>query len=396
MSEITEIQWADSTVNPIMGCGGCELFPPPGEVLTAIDEAVADAGTNISSRAIFKSLVNDRFSKIENPGPEFKNVVNTTNIWHLREPFAAVVQSDHGQDAGKAAELAIRKAITCYAAKLHLNKGVSIVNPTRIPNKGYAPIFESVTQFAGRVAKTAKLPDLLGRVDAEMPWKQGLPRLVFLSDMGDALSAKADFPFLKSDVMPAIQSDDGKRHLWLWLTKRPERMAKFADEIGGFPSNVCAMTTITGPDPETLKRVDQLRQVKASCRGLSIEPLRERIPPSKLDLTGIDWVIVGGESGSGEDTRPFALECPSPDGCCRILGDSQNVSTWRRFAGDGGSGSSTPAAIGAGATSDGMEQGCRNCGGWAAFRTPGETSGVGNSPPRRSRQKKGFPRSPTN
>jgi hypothetical protein len=44
-------------------------------------------------------------------------------------------------------------------------------------------------------------------------------------------------------------------------------------------------------------------------RGLSIEPLWARIPASKLDLAGIDWVIVGGESGSGlAHTRPFALE----------------------------------------------------------------------------------------
>ena len=40
MSDITDIQWADTTVNPIMGCGGCELFPSPGKVLAAIDAAV--------------------------------------------------------------------------------------------------------------------------------------------------------------------------------------------------------------------------------------------------------------------------------------------------------------------------------------------------------------------
>jgi hypothetical protein len=66
--------------------------------------------------------------------------------------------------------------------------------------------------------------------------------MIFVSDMGDALSAKGDFPFLKSDLMPAIRSDAGKRHLWLWLTKRPGRMAEFAMAIGGFPENVCAMT----------------------------------------------------------------------------------------------------------------------------------------------------------
>lgn len=55
------------------------------------------------------------------------------------------------------------------------------------------------------------------------------------------------------------------------------------------------MTTVTGPD--ALHRVDELRQIKASCRGLSIEPLWERLPPESLDLNGIDWLVLGGESG---------------------------------------------------------------------------------------------------
>lgn len=83
-------------------------------------------------------------------------------------------------------------------------------------------------------------------------------------------------------------------------------MRAFAAQVGGFPANLCAMTTLTGPD--TLHRVDELRQVIAPCRGLSIEPLFERIPPEDLDLRGIDWVIVGGESGSRAAARPFHLE----------------------------------------------------------------------------------------
>jgi len=59
------------------------------------------------------------------------------------------------------------------------------------------------------------------------------------------------------------------------------------------------MTTVTSADTEVLKRVDALRNVKASIKGLSIEPLWEQLPPEKLNLEGIDWVIVGGESGSG-------------------------------------------------------------------------------------------------
>lgn len=306
MSIITNIQWCDSTVNPIMGCGGCELFPAPSEVLSAIDAATQAAGVRLDSRTLFKTLVDDCFSHFANPGLEFKRTVNTTNIWHLRERFIQKVRHDHGNAVAVAAGIAIRQAITCYAAKLHLNKAVSIVNPTRTPHKGYAPIFERVTQFRGRVGDTAKLPDLLGRLDPEQPWKKRLPRMIFVSDMGDALSTTGAYSFLKSDMMPAINSESGKRHLWLWLTKRPGRMAEFSQDIDGFPANVCAMTTVTASD--TLERIDQLRKVRAAVRGLSLEPLWQRIAPKKLNLSDIDWVIVGGESGSGDQTRPFALE----------------------------------------------------------------------------------------
>lgn len=308
MSKNTDIQWCDSTVNPIMGCGGCELFPGPGEILEAVDGAVSKAGAAINSKAVYKGLVDETHGRIKTPLAGHKKTVNTTNIWHLRQEFADRIRREHGKDAGDAAAGAIRKAITCYAAVLHLNKGLNIAKPERGTNKGYAPIFEAVTPFPGRVADAAEWPDLLGRQDPENPWKEGLPRMIFVSDMGDAFSAKADLPYLKSDVIPAILSDNGKRHLWLWLTKRPERMAEFSEFIGGFPPNVCAMTTVTGPDAGKLERIEHLRRVKASVRGLSIEPLWERIPPRRLNLKGIDWVIVGGESGAGDLTRPFAIE----------------------------------------------------------------------------------------
>lgn len=202
----------------------------------------------------------------------------------------------------------IKESITCYAAILHLNKGQNILKETYQGHPGYAPIFESVTQFPGRAEKTAKLKDLLGCSEDRSEWKANLPRLIFVSDMGDAMSSLSHFPFLKDDLIPAITSDAGKRHLWLWLTKRPLRLAEFAEQIGGFPDNVCAMTTLTSSNQENMKRLADLKKVQARIRGLSIEPLWERIDPKTLDLKGIDWVIVGGESGSGELTRPFALE----------------------------------------------------------------------------------------
>jgi protein gp37 len=297
-----------------MGCGGCELFPSPKTVTRAVDTAVKEVGEEIDSHRIFMDLVEEHYARLKNPGPEFKKLVTTTHIGHLRELFVAKLRREYGKTVANAADEAVRMAITCYAAKQHMNKGLSILGVTnkdgqiKTPNKGYAPTFEQLKQFKGRAAETADWPDLLGQSNPHTPWQNGLPRMIFVSDMGDAFSAKGDFPFLKADLMPAIQSASGTRHLWLWLTKRPERMAEFAREIGGFPSNVCAMTTLTGPDADSLKRLKDLKTVKASIRGLSIEPLWERIPPELLDLKGIDWVIVGGESGSGRFTRPFALE----------------------------------------------------------------------------------------
>lgn len=307
MSEKTKIQWCDSTINPIMGCGGCELFPAPDEVMKAIDQAVEEAaGSEFKSRAVLKRLVDECFDRIDAPEQGHKKVVNTTNIWHLRKKFYAKVEASHGRAAKKAAQHALEQSVTCYAGKDHLKKGASILKPDYSPKLGYAPIFEKLTSYTGRVGEMADEKDLLGRFDPDSPWKERLPRMIFVSDMGDAFSRKSDFDFLVREVMEPVLSEAGQRHLWLWLTKRPKLMADFAGTIGGFPEHVCAMTTVTGPD--TLYRIDELREVSAKTRGLSLEPILERIPPSKLKLEGIDWVIVGGESGAMKHVREFPLE----------------------------------------------------------------------------------------
>ena len=90
MGDKTSIQWCDSTVNPIMGCNGCELYPKASEVLRAIDAAVAVTGVQIDSEAILKKLVDHAFEQIDNPLGAHKKAVNNTNIWHLRDQPAAL------------------------------------------------------------------------------------------------------------------------------------------------------------------------------------------------------------------------------------------------------------------------------------------------------------------
>jgi protein gp37 len=84
-----------------------------------------------------------------------------------------------------------------------------------------------------------------------------------------------------------------ERHVFQILTKRHERMLELAPELD-WPENVWMGVSVENQD--YAHRVDYLRQVPAAVRFLSCEPL---IGSLQLDLEGIHWVIVGGESGLG-------------------------------------------------------------------------------------------------
>jgi protein gp37 len=84
------------------------------------------------------------------------------------------------------------------------------------------------------------------------------------------------------------------RHQFQVLTKRSKRMAVLAPELTWTP-NIWAGVTVEAP--EYLPRIDDLRQVPATIRWISAEPLLEALP--SVNLTGIHWLVVGGESGPG-------------------------------------------------------------------------------------------------
>lgn len=116
-------------------------------------------------------------------------------------------------------------------------------------------------------------------------------QFVFVGSMCDIFHADVTDEFLIAlfDVMRRTP-----QHTYQLLTKRPERMAEFSKTIE-WPMNVWAGTTIEHND--YIGRADFLRMVPAPVRFLSCEPLLGPLPD--LDLTGIDWVICGGESGDG-------------------------------------------------------------------------------------------------
>ena len=186
----------------------------------------------------------------------------------------------------------------CYAGTLHVRFGGV--------TKGYSPSFEELTFWPGRMAEAAGWPDLTGMTRKDKSWLNGLPQLIFVSDMSDALSAAVPFDFLEEEVVGTTTSPSGHRHHWLWLTKRPDRMAQFSDMLKAkgvkWPENLWAGTSITTQG--TTSRVNHLLRVgdNSTVRFLSVEPQHGEIDLGQW-LPRLDWVIQGGESGAAR--TPF-------------------------------------------------------------------------------------------
>lgn len=237
VAEKTEIQWCDSTVNPTMGCDGCEIWS------------------------------------------------------RLRR--------------------------TCYAGVLH----------GRFPgSKGFAPTFEDVTNFPGRMAKAARHSDLAGKIRPNKPWLGTMPRVIFVSDMSDALSSSVTFEYLRNEIITNVVEGPGRRHAWMWLTKRPSRMAEFSSWLGEqgieWPDNLWTGTSVT--TQATTGRIKHLASVgdEWTTRFVSVEP---QIEPIDLEqwLPNLDLIIQGGESGN--DARPFDI------GWARSLRDQCQASGTKYF-----------------------------------------------------------------
>lgn len=123
----------------------------------------------------------------------------------------------------------------------------------------------------------------------EQPLKWRAPRVIFVNSMSDLFHERVPVDFIASvfDVM-----ERAPQHVFQILTKRPERLAKLASELP-WPGHVWMGVSIE--NRRWVGRADALRGVPAAVRFISAEPLLG--PLVGLDLTGIDWLIAGGESG---------------------------------------------------------------------------------------------------
>jgi len=126
-----------------------------------------------------------------------------------------------------------------------------------------------------------------------LTWRQ--PRSVFVNSMSDLFHEDVPTDFILRIFEVMRQAD---RHRFQILTKRSSRLLEL-DHILPWSPNIWMGVTVENAD--CAFRVDDLRRSGAAVKFLSLEPLLG--PIRNLDLTGIDWVIVGGESGVG--ARPM-------------------------------------------------------------------------------------------
>jgi len=133
-------------------------------------------------------------------------------------------------------------------------------------------------------------------LEIPLRWKQ--PRTIFVNSMSDLFHKDVPFDFISKifDIM-----HQASQHRFQILTKRSVRLLELNSRLS-WPENVWMGVTVENAD--CALRIDHLRQTDAAIKFISFEPLLSPIPD--IDLEGIDWVIVGGESGP--KARPMELE----------------------------------------------------------------------------------------
>jgi len=166
----------------------------------------------------------------------------------------------------------------CYAKTVHDNRHKAFLNGKKMPPQ-YSVAFEQLLTHPDRLA-------------APLHWRK--PRRIFVNSMSDLFHEDIPSDFIESVFHRMAMA---KQHTFQVLTKRPERMFNFLTGGKAFSSplpNVWLGVSVE--DRETwLDRSGPLKQTPAAVRFISYEPTLADI--GLIDLTGIHWLIAGGESG---------------------------------------------------------------------------------------------------
>lgn len=156
------------------------------------------------------------------------------------------------------------------------------------------PKYEGLTRKSGRrYVWTGDLRLDWQSLDAPKAWRKG--RRIFVNSMSDLFHEQVPLDFIRA-VFSVMEVTP--QHTYQLLTKRAQRLHEVATDLA-WPTNTWMGVSVESAD--YIERIDMLRDTSARVKFLSLEPLLGPLPA--LNLSGIDWVIVGGESGPG--ARPI-------------------------------------------------------------------------------------------
>lgn len=169
---------------------------------------------------------------------------------------------------------------TCYAEIMTNRYGGT--------NKGWPTDFYKPTLFPHRLAMALKWPDLTGQPRADKPWLDGQPRHIFLDDLGDTFTESLPLDWLA----PHIPEMAASPHVWMFLTKRPDRMRRFFEGYGSIPSNFMLGTSCIA----STARLNDLCSIQGARLYASVEPIWREMDLSPF-VEALSLAIFGGESG---------------------------------------------------------------------------------------------------
>ncbi len=178
----------------------------------------------------------------------------------------------------------------CYAERMSSRQAAM---QSRNPSDGKRRYYLKVIQHNHWNGEVRFVPEVLSE---PLTWTD--PRMIFVNSMSDTFHENVLIDDIRS-VFDIIAETHW--HTFQMLTKRSDRLLELSAQLI-WPDNLWMGVSVeTAP---YVKRIDDLRKTGAKVKFISIEPLLG--PISNLDLSGIDWVIVGGESGPGH--RPMLIE----------------------------------------------------------------------------------------
>lgn len=164
----------------------------------------------------------------------------------------------------------------------------------RIESFGTAPHYKGLTKSSkGGPVWTGKVSQA-SRTQVRKPLTIAEPSVIFVNSMSDLFHPDMDDHW-RDDAFDIMR--DADRHTYQILTKRPEVARRYYAERPELHDLEQVWLGVSVERADVAWRIDELRAVPVATRFLSVEPLIGPLGP--VDLTGIHWIITGGESGPG-------------------------------------------------------------------------------------------------